>query len=125
LEQRVSFTRFTPLLWSFPPPPTLDPQCHPPAINTFDEIFSGYQPRQVSALNRSFKDHFGYHHQGWWWWWPKWYRHLTWLIALENFVEFSLHESSRTNEYLVFYIEFVCSNCIFGIIRLKVEPILL
>jgi len=26
-----------------------------------NEVFSGYQPRQVSALNRHFEDHLGHH----------------------------------------------------------------
>jgi hypothetical protein len=29
-----------------------------------DDILSGYQPRQVSVLNRRFEDHLGHHHQG-------------------------------------------------------------
>jgi hypothetical protein len=29
-----------------------------------DKIFSGYQPRHMSALNRRFEDCLGYHHQG-------------------------------------------------------------
>jgi len=28
-----------------------------------DGLFSGYQPFQVSVLNRHFTDHFGHHHQ--------------------------------------------------------------
>jgi hypothetical protein len=30
------------------------------AATKLDEIFSGYQPRQVSALNRRFEDHLGH-----------------------------------------------------------------
>jgi len=33
-------------------------------VTKFDEIFSGYQPHQVSVLNQCFKDHLGYRDQG-------------------------------------------------------------
>jgi hypothetical protein len=28
----------------------------------YDEVFSGYRPRQVSVWNRRFGDHLGHHH---------------------------------------------------------------
>jgi hypothetical protein len=33
------------------------------AVTKFDEIFWGYQPLQMSVLNRRFEDHLGYHHR--------------------------------------------------------------
>jgi hypothetical protein len=40
--------------------------CSSSAATNVDEIFSGYQLRQVSVWNRRFEDHFGdhHHHQG-------------------------------------------------------------
>jgi hypothetical protein len=77
-------------------------------------IFTGYQPRQFSVLNRRFEDHLGHHHhrslmmmmmtemvletsiQ---------YKHLMRLIAREDFIEFSLRESLRTYIMLITYEE--------------------
>jgi len=49
----------------------------------FDEIFSGYQPCHVSALNRRFEDHLETSVQ---------YRHVTRLIAREDFTVFRPNE---------------------------------
>jgi hypothetical protein len=65
-----------------------------------DEVFSGYEPRQVSVLNRCFKDHLRSmmmrRRSEMVLKTPVQYRHLMWLIAQEDFIEFSHHKSSRT-----------------------------
>jgi len=51
-------------------------------VTKFNEFFSGYQQHQVSVWNWHFKYHLSPHHQG-----SVSYRHLTQLIAQEDFIE--------------------------------------
>jgi len=51
-------------------------------LRKFNEIFSGFQPLQVSVLNRRFEDHFGHH-------------------IIGNVIEFSRRESSKTYSYIL------------------------
>jgi hypothetical protein len=52
----------------------------------YDEVFSGYQQRQVSVLNRHFKDHLSHHHQI-----------LDAADSPEDLIECNHRESSRAN----------------------------
>jgi hypothetical protein len=61
----------------------------------FSDVFSGYHLHQESVLNRHFEDHLSHHHQMVLKMSVQ-YKCLMQLIAQEDFIEFSHHESSRT-----------------------------
>jgi hypothetical protein len=53
-------------------------------VTKFNEIFLGYQPCQVSALNQRFKDHLNHHHHH-----RRRRRRHHQLIAQEDFLKFT------------------------------------